>query len=40
LRDAVVDAPDPDPDVLFAHVFSEPTPALLQQRQMLRDEGT
>ncbi len=38
LRDAVVDAPDLEPDELFAHVFTEPTPALVAQRSLLRDE--
>jgi pyruvate dehydrogenase E1 component alpha subunit len=38
LREAVVDAPDPDPDELFSHVFVEPTPALLEQREELRAE--
>jgi pyruvate dehydrogenase E1 component alpha subunit len=38
LRDSVVDAPDRDPDELFEHVFVEPTPALLEQREELRAE--
>src|SRR6266511_4969265 len=38
LREAVVDARDPDPEELFAHVFAEPTPALLAQREVLRAE--
>jgi pyruvate dehydrogenase E1 component alpha subunit len=38
LRESVVDAPDVDPDELFAHVFVEPTPALLEQREALRNE--
>jgi pyruvate dehydrogenase E1 component alpha subunit len=38
LRDGIVDAPDLDPDELFAHVFAEPTPALLEQREELRAE--
>lgn len=38
LRDAAVDAPALDPDELFAHVFIEPTAALLEQRDELRSE--
>ena len=38
LREAIVDAPAPDPTELFAHVYSEPTPALKRQREQLEDE--
>jgi pyruvate dehydrogenase E1 component alpha subunit len=38
LRDAVVDAPDHDLDELFEHVFNDPTPSLLEQRDLLRAE--
>ncbi|WP_431231181.1 pyruvate dehydrogenase (acetyl-transferring) E1 component subunit alpha [Mycolicibacterium psychrotolerans] len=38
LRDAVVGAPDPDVDELFAHVYAEITPELSAQRKQLRTE--
>ena len=38
LREAVVAAPDADPDELFQHVFVDPPPALLEQREALRVE--
>ena len=38
LRGSVVGAPDADPDELFQHVFADPPPALLEQREALRDE--
>lgn len=38
LRDAVVDAPDPDVGELFDHVYAEITPELSAQRAQLRAE--
>ena len=38
LREAVVDVPDRDPTEVFEHVFAEITPALVEQRQQMRDE--
>jgi len=38
LRAALFDAPDPEPLGMFDHVFSEPTPTMLEQRAMLEAE--
>ena len=38
LRTAIFDAPRPDPQELFAHVYSTPTPALQAQRDALTQE--
>jgi pyruvate dehydrogenase E1 component alpha subunit len=38
LRSLVFDAPDPDPLVMFDHVFAQTTPALLEQRAELAAE--
>ncbi|MEJ3403853.1 pyruvate dehydrogenase (acetyl-transferring) E1 component subunit alpha [Rathayibacter sp. YIM 133350] len=38
LRDAMNREPQPDADELFAHVFAQPTPQLLEQRDQLRRE--
>ena len=38
LRTRMNDDPDVDPRSLFANVFAEPTPQLLEQREWLNEE--
>lgn len=38
LRDDIVDAPTPDPDEIFVHLYEEIPPPLQRQREQLREE--
>ena len=39
LREAIIDAPPPDPAMLLEHVYEQPTPNLQRQQEQLRRES-